>query len=102
MQVNNIAPITLIYPTIEPKTIYVYEPVVRPNTHALLNNKFKFERPTAFKWPDSYLRPVTPKLINWLQTDFKKIFNYDPIMWMASVATVDPELQPYLKDLFNE
>lgn len=62
-----------------------------------------FINPTyvAFKWPDSVNRKLSPKLINWLQTDFKNFFEYNPLLWTASVAGVDPKFQPYLKDLFK-
>lgn len=59
------------------------------------------EKPTHFLWPDSHLRKPTPKLIKWIQTDFKQMFDPNPFLWMASVGSVDQKLQPYLKDLFK-
>ena len=38
----------------------------------------------------------SPKLINWLQHDFKDMFTYDPLLWLASVATLPVELHQYL------
>jgi len=61
-----------------------------------------FPTAVAFKWPDSSNRKLSPKLIKWLQTDFKQLFEPNAMLWMASVASVDPKFQPYLKDLFNE
>ena len=90
MQVNSISPITVIWRDKSAWRVDVY------------GQPLFFSKPVAFRWPDSHLRPITPKLINWLQTDFKNLFEYDPFLWMASVGTVDPKLRPYLKDLFNE
>ena len=45
------------------------------------------------------------KLINWHQHDFKPRFDYDPLLWLASVATLPVELHQYLipfhKDLHD-
>jgi hypothetical protein len=60
-----------------------------------------FGKPTAFIWHDSHLRPITPKLIKWIEEEFKPLFDYDPLKWLASVGTCFPELRPYLKDFHD-
>lgn len=100
MQVNSPSPITLIYPDKSEASLRIYG---GPNdSREIFINWGKNIHPIAFKWPDSHLRPLTPKLINWLQTDFKAMFDTNAFLWMASVATVDPKFQPILKDLFND
>jgi len=59
------------------------------------------KHPIAFIWHDSYLCPATPKLVKWIDNEFKPIFDYDPLMWLASVGTCSPELRPYLKDFYG-
>lgn len=85
------------------------EPIILIDIHGnghktyTYNRYFIYEpKPVAFKWPDSSNRKLSPKLIKWLQTDFKQMFEYNAMLWMASVAGVDTKFQPYLKDLFNE
>ena len=92
MQQHNPSYIELIWPKDTRMKLTVYEKFNNP----LLT------KPIAFIWHDSHLRPASPKLIKWLQTDFKSIFKYDPLKWWASISTVSPHLQPYLKDLFND
>ena len=58
-------------------------------------------KPNSFIWHNSHFQPITPKLINWLQTEFKELFDYDKFKWWASTATDTPNIQPYLKNLFN-
>ena len=101
MQQYNPSYIELIYQTTSNRNINIYQKLSRRDV-AQLNSDYKFEPPIGFIWHDSQLRPASPKLINWLQNDFKTIFQYDPIKWWASISTVSPHLQPYLKDLFND
>ena len=58
-------------------------------------------KPNSFIWHNSHFQPITTKLINWLQTEFKELFDYDKFKWWASIATATPNIQPYLKNLFN-
>lgn len=59
----------------------------------ILKNYGKF---IAFKVIELNVPTDSVKLINWLQSDFKQLFDYDPIMWFASVASFPEELHQYL------
>ena len=50
----------------------------------------------AFKVIELNVPINSVKLINWLQSDFKQLFDYDPIMWFASVGSFPEELHQYL------
>lgn len=100
MQVNSIAPITVIYKDNFKFPLKIYSKVniaeIKYATKYITGYK-----PIKFIWEDSHLRPITPKLIRWLQEEFKPLFDYDPLLWLASVGTCCPEIRPYLKD-FHE
>lgn len=57
--------------------------------------------PNAFIWHDSHLRPITPKLLNWLK-EFVTLFDTNDMLWLASVGTADPKFRPYLMEYYNE
>ena len=63
------------------------------NIHLMCYN---YGSPIGFKLTKLTISTDSAKLINWLQTDFKKLFAYDPLLWLASVATVPVELHQYL------
>lgn len=57
---------------------------------------YEYGKPIGFKLIKLNVPITTPKLINWLQTDFKDMFEYDPLIWLASVGTMPIELHQYL------
>ena len=66
---------------------------------------FDYGAPVAFKVIELNVPTNSIKLINWLQYEFKPLFEYDPLMWLASVGTMPIELHQYLipfhKDLHD-
>lgn len=54
-----------------------------------------YGRPISFKVLELNVDPTSLKFINWLETEFKPLFDYDPMLWLASVGTC-PELAPLL------
>ena len=104
MQVNRQHKIELIFKEHPPIKIFPLDSTDTILISIPLNYKTTkgFSKPCAFKWPDSYNRKPTPKLVKWFEEVFKQIFEYDPVMWMASCATLSPEWKPILKDLFND
>ena len=58
--------------------------------------EYSYGKPIGFKLIELNVQTDSVKLINWLQTDFKKLFAYDPLLWLASVATLPTELHQYL------
>ena len=57
---------------------------------------FNYGAPVAFKVIELNVPTNAIKLINWLQHEFKPLFEYDPLMWLASVGTLPTELRRYL------
>ena len=57
---------------------------------------YKYGKPTGFKFIELNVSTNSTKLINWLQYEFKPRFDYDPLIWIASVATLPVELRQYL------
>ena len=57
---------------------------------------FNYGAPVAFKVIELNVPTNSIKLINWLQHEFKPLFEYDPLMWLASVGTLPTELRQYL------
>ena len=57
---------------------------------------FNYGAPVAFKVIELNVPTNSIKLINWLQQEFKFMFNYNPLLWLASVATLPAELPQYL------
>ena len=57
---------------------------------------FDYGAPVAFKVIELNVPTNSIKLINWLQYEFKPLFEYDPLMWLASVGTLPAELHQYL------
>lgn len=58
--------------------------------------------PVAFKVIELNVPINSTKLINWLQYHFKPLFEYDPLMWLASVGTLPTELHQYLIPFHKE
>ena len=59
-------------------------------------------RPTSFKWLELNTKPDSPKLIKWIEEEFKPLFNYDPLLWLASVGTCPEELRQHLIPFHKE
>lgn len=53
-------------------------------------------KPVAFVWDHTHSIKFSPKLVNWIINDFKPLFDYDPMLWLASVGTAPTELREYL------
>ena len=53
-------------------------------------------KPVAFVWKHTHSIKFSPKLVNWIINDFKPLFDYDPMLWLASVGTAPVELREYL------
>ena len=53
-------------------------------------------KPIAFVWNHTHSIKFSPKLVNWIINDFKPLFDYDPMLWLASVGTAPVELREYL------
>ena len=62
---------------------------------------FNYGAPVAFKVIELNVPTNAIKLINWLQHEFKPLFEYDPLMWLASVGTMPIELRQYLIPFHN-
>ena len=56
-------------------------------------------RPTGFIWHNSHLTQVTPKLIYWLSTEFRWLFNSNDFLWSVSTNTASIKLQSYLREI---
>lgn len=63
---------------------------------------FDYGKPVGFKLIKLNVPVDNHKLINWLQHDFKDMFDYDPLIWLASVATLPVELHQYLIPFHKE
>lgn len=63
---------------------------------------FDYGAPVAFKIIELNVPTNSLKLINWLQHEFKPLFEYDPLMWLASVGTLPTELHQYLIPFHKE
>ena len=53
-------------------------------------------KPVAFVWNHTHSIKFSPKLVNWIINDFKSLFDYSPMLWLASVGTAPIELREYL------
>lgn len=62
----------------------------------------EYGKPVGFKLIGLNVPTGSTKLINWLQQDFKPRFDYDPLLWLASVATLPTELHQYLIPFYAE
>lgn len=56
-------------------------------------------RAMGFTWYNSHLTKITTKLIYWLHTEFRWLFNSDDFLWSISICTASKELQSYLKEV---
>ena len=108
MQVNKPFEIKLIFKG-TPKTYTVcsfiaYE-TQRFGVRDFIDLKRKYGKAIGFKLIELNIPTDSTKLINWLQQEFKFMFSYDPLLWLASVATLPAELHQYLipfhKDLHD-
>ena len=58
--------------------------------------EYRYGKPVGFKLIELNTPTDSLKLIDWLQREFKPRFSYDPLLWLASVATLPTELHQYL------
>ena len=61
-----------------------------------------YGKPIAFKLIKLNINSSSPKLIHWLQTEFKDLFDLDTLLWFASVGTMPVELHQYLIPFHSE
>ena len=61
-----------------------------------------YGKPTSFQWLGLNTKPDSPKLIKWIEEEFKPLFEYDPILWLASVGTAPVELRQHLIPFHKE
>jgi len=61
----------------------------------------EYGKPIGFKLIELNVPTGSTKLINWLQHNFKDMFDYDPLIWFASVGTMPVELRQYLIPLLR-
>lgn len=54
------------------------------------------KRPISFIWHNPEAVSVTPSLIDWIQSEFRPMFDSDPIMWTVSSYTAPKKLQSIL------
>lgn len=98
MQVNKPFKIQLIFKG--PNKSYTITEYLFPSV--LLYGVKNYGKPIAFKWLELNTKPDSPKLIKWIEEEFKPLFEDDPFMWFASVGTCPVELRPYLIPFHKE
>lgn len=59
-------------------------------------------KPIAFELIELNVNTDSLKLIKYLEEDFKQLFNYDPLLWLASVGTCPEELRKHLIPFHKE
>lgn len=57
------------------------------------------DRPNSFIWHNPKVQVVTPKLIEWIEQEFRYIFNSDQFLWSVSSITAPEYLQQHLLEL---
>lgn len=57
------------------------------------------DRPNAFIWHNPKAVNVTPKLIEWIEQEFRYIFNSDAFLWSVSSTTAPEDIKPHLLEL---
>lgn len=62
----------------------------------------EYGKPIGFKLIKLNMPVTSKKFINWLKYEFKLRFDYDPLLWLASVATLPVELHQYLIPFYAE
>ena len=62
----------------------------------------EYGKPIGFKLIKLNVPVDNLKLIHWLQHDFKDMFDYDPLIWFASVGTMPIKLRQYLIPFYQE
>ena len=100
MQVNSFGTVALIF-----RDEYRYSINLLSKVNLLAENvivlsaEYYIQRrgkPVAFVWNHTHSIKFSPKLVNWIINDFKPLFDYDPMLWLASVGTAPVELREYL------
>ncbi len=93
MQVHSFGTVELIF---KDKYRYSINLLSKVNLYAV---KYRIQlrgKPIAFIWDHTHSIKFSPKLVNWINNDFKPLFDYDPMLWLASVGTAPIELREYL------
>lgn len=57
---------------------------------------YRYGKPIGFKLIELRLTEDSVKFTNWLQSEFKSRFDYDPLMWLAGVGTFPVEFHKHL------
>ena len=93
MQVNSFGTVKLIF-----RDEYKYT-ITLLSDFKIFPVKYHIQRrgkPIAFVWNHTHSIKFSPKLVNWINNDFKVLFDYNPMLWLASVGTAPVELREYL------
>lgn len=99
MQVNSPFKIKLIF-NMEPFKSYNITGFSHP---FMLQYGIKhYGKPIGFELIEFNLNADSPKFIKWVEEDFKPLFNYDPILWLASVGTCPEEIRKYFIPFHKE
>lgn len=72
------------------------------NTNSSFIQSVYHGKPTSFEWIEFNTKSDSPKLLKWIEEEFKPLFEYDPMLWLASVGTAPVELRPYLTPFHKE
>ena len=108
MQVNSPFKIQLIFKPINTffylDRFRLHDHSRRPYFHEYIVQDaiYNYGKPVGFKLIELNVPVDNLKLINWLQQDFKGMFDYDPLIWFASVGTMPIELRQYLIPFHTE
>ena len=99
MQVNYFGTVELIFRDEYRYSIRLLSKVNLASEDMVASVEFHIQfrgRPIAFVWNHTHSIKFSPKLVNWINNDFKPLFDYDPMLWLASVGTAPIELREYL------
>ena len=99
MQVNKAFKIRLIF-NIKPFKSYTITGFSHPTI--LFYEIKNYGKPIAFELIELNVSTNSPKFIKWIEEDFKPLFNYDPLLWLASVGTCPEELRKHLIPFHKE
>jgi len=58
-------------------------------------------RPNGFIWHNPKEIVVTPELLEWLETEFRYIFDSNAFLWAASINSAPIQLQSILKEVYE-
>ena len=58
-------------------------------------------RPNGFIWHNPKAITITPKLIEWVEIEFRYIFTTDAFLWATSINSAPIKLQSILKEFYE-